>query len=347
MAGGGGTRFWPYSRTNRPKQLLKIIGKETMLQMTVDRLKKLKSVEGIFIVTGKDLAPLIQKEIKGISKKNIIVEPSGKNTAPCIGLAALRIKQIDENGVMGIFPADHLIVGHRLFQKALFTGSRIAKQHDSLVTIGITPSYPSTGYGYIQHGTRRIKGFQNAYKVKTFAEKPHLNLATRFINSGDFLWNGGMFIWKVSALLNQIGIHMPELGDHLYQIQTLKKKKKSITGVWDQISPESIDYGLMEKSDHVHVIKAEFKWSDVGSWNSVFDLSPKNKDGNVIRGDATSIDGKNNFIESNGRFTAVVGVNDLVVINSEDATLVVPREKVEDVKLLVDFLSSKNRDDLL
>ncbi len=347
MAGGKGTRFWPFSRNDRPKQLLNIIGGDTMLQMTVDRLKKLKSVEDIFIVTGEDLAPMIQKEIKGIGKKNIIIEPSGKNTAPCIGLAALKIGRMDANAVMGIFPADHLIIGHRLFQKAITTGSKIADKNGSLVTIGIAPKYPSTGYGYIQHSTRRLKGFDSAYKVKTFAEKPHLSLAKRFVSSGDFLWNGGMFIWKVSTVLDQFGIHMPELSEHLYQIQELQNNGKSYSGVWDRISPESIDYGLMEKAENVHVIKAEFDWSDVGSWQSVFDLSSKNKDGNVIRGDGAAIGGKNNFIESDGRFTAIVGADNLVVIHSDDATLVVPREKVEEVKSLVDYLKSKNREDLL
>ncbi|MDP6533078.1 MAG: mannose-1-phosphate guanylyltransferase [Candidatus Marinimicrobia bacterium] len=347
MAGGKGKRFWPYSRNDRPKQLLKIIGEETMLQMTVDRLKKLKSVEDIFIVTGKDLAPLIQKEIKGISKNNIIVEPSGKNTAPCIGLAALKIGRIDENAVMGIFPADHLIIGHKLFQKALTSGSKIATKMDSLVTIGIIPSYPSTGYGYIQHSSRRLRGFDNAYNVKTFAEKPHLSLANRFISSGDFLWNGGMFIWKISTILDQFGIHMPELSDHLFQIQELQNSRKSISGVWDRIVPESIDYGLMEKADNVHVVKAEFTWSDVGSWQSVFDLSSKNKQGNVIRGDGVSIGGTNNFIDSNDRFTAVIGADDLAVIHTDDATLVVPMEKVEEVKNLVEYLQSNKREELL
>lgn len=348
MAGGRGTRFWPYSRHNRPKQLLKIIGKESMLQMTVDRLKKLKSVEEIFIVTGDDLAPTILKEIKGIKKKNLIVEPSGKNTAPCIGLAALRIARIRDDAVMGIFPADHLIIGFRLFQKTMTAAKRLVLKNGSLVTVGITPSYPATGYGYIQYDSKSSEDHLNAYKVKTFAEKPHLGLAKRFLKSGDFLWNGGMFIWKAATLLEQLNIHMPELSHYLKQInERQENKKQSYSDLWDKINPESIDYGLMEKADNVYVIKAEFDWSDVGSWQSVYELSSKTKDGNVIRGDGTVLGGKNNLIESEGRFTALIGADDLVVINTEDATLVVPREKVEEVKTLVEFLQKRERKELL
>lgn len=348
MAGGRGTRFWPYSRQNRPKQLLKIIGQETMLQMTVDRLKKLRSIEDIFIITGPELAPIITKEIEGVRKNNIIVEPSGKNTAPCIGLAALKMSEMNQDAVMGVFPADHLIVGFRPFQKAISHAKRLALKNQSLVTIGIKPTYPSTGYGYIQFDPKKPVNQINGYKVKTFAEKPHLSLARRFLRSGDFLWNGGMFVWQVSAFLNQLNDHMPELSEFLGQIREAQGSKKgSFSHIWEKISPESIDYGLMEKADNIYVIEAEFEWSDVGSWESVYELSSKAKDGNVIRGDGAVIGGKNNLLESNGRFTALIGVDELVVINTEDATLVVPRGRVEEVKTLVEFLKKGEREELL
>ena len=186
MAGGSGTRFWPLSRRAKPKQLLDIVGDKSMLQMTVDRLKKLKVVEDIFIVTGAELAEKILKSIKGISAENIIIEPSGKNTAPCIGLAALRIGELQKDAVMGVFPADHLIVGQRKFVRAISTSNRLAKQKQTVVTIGIIPTFPSTAYGYIQYTKESTAHYLDAHSLKAFAEKPHLRLAERFIESGDF-----------------------------------------------------------------------------------------------------------------------------------------------------------------
>ncbi|MBN4081060.1 mannose-1-phosphate guanylyltransferase [Caldithrix abyssi] len=347
MAGGWGTRFWPSSRRENPKQLLNIVGKETMLQMTVDRLKKMKNVENVFIVTGADLAPKIRKMIKGIRPNNVIVEPSGKDTAPAIGLAALHIKNLREDAVMGVFPADHLIVGHQKFAKTVRSAIQLSNKNSSLVTIGIEPTFPSTGYGYIQYDHNSPEDHLNGFKVKTFAEKPHRKLAERFLDSGDFLWNGGIFVWKVSTFFEKIKKHMPDLSDQLEKIEKRIAKKQDYTRLWNHIEPESIDYGLMEKSNDIYVVKAEFEWNDLGSWEAVYDVSPKSKDKNVIRGEGVVIEGKNNLIQSNGHFTAIIGVDNLVVVNTKDATLVVPREKVEDVKALVNYLEKKKRDDLL
>ena len=347
IAGGRGTRFWPTSRKNNPKQLLNIIGNKSMLQMTVDRLKKLKNVEDIFIVAGKDLAPKIGKMIKGIKSTNIIVEPSGKNTAPAIGLAAIHIKKLREDAIMGIFPADHFIVGHQKFSRTIQSAIHLAKKNDSLVTIGIEPTFPSTGYGYIQYDQNSSADHLNGYKVKTFAEKPHPKLARRFLESGEFLWNGGMFVWRADAFFKKIERYMPDLKDQLVKIEKRINKKQDFSRIWQQIEPESIDYGLMEKSDNIYMVKAEFEWNDVGSWDAVYDLSPKSKGKNVILGEGVVIEGKNNLIQSNGQFTAVVGADNLVVVNTEDAILVASREKVEEVKALVNYLEKKKRNDLL
>ena len=198
LAGGSGTRFWPYSRKNRPKQLLKIFGDQSMLQITVDRLKKLKSTKKIFIITRSELRDSIESEIKGINPENIIVEPSGKNTAPAIGLMALKISQNDPDAVMGVFPADHLIIGHHDFQESINQAHHLAKKFSNLITIGIKPTFTSTAYGYIQFEKEKNKEDIDVYRVKTFAEKPHEKLAKRFIASGDFLWNAGIFVWKIS-----------------------------------------------------------------------------------------------------------------------------------------------------
>ena len=347
MAGGRGTRFWPASRKNNPKQLLNIVGNSTMLQMTVDRFQKMKNVEDIFIVTNKDLAPKINKMINGVKKKNIIIEPSGKNTAPAIGLAALKIKSIREDAVMGVFPADHLVIGAQKFAKTVRSAIQISNKNNALVTIGIKPNFASTGYGYIQFDPQSTLDYLAGFKVKTFAEKPHEKLAKRFVSSGDFLWNGGMFVWKVSSFFSELKIHMTELNSQLEKIEKKVNAKQDFSSLWQKIQPKSIDYGLMEKSDNIYVVKSEFDWNDLGSWDAVFEVSPKTKDQNVIRGEGLVIDGKNNLIESDNHFTAVLGLNNIVVVNTPDATLVIPRDKVEDVKKLVSYLEKNKKSDLL
>lgn len=347
MAGGSGTRFWPYSRHSRPKQLLKIVGETSMLQMTVDRLKKINTVQDIFIVTRQDLADVIKEEISGVKPENIIIEPSGKNTAPCIGLSALKIAKLQKNAVMGIFPADHLIVGHKHFAKAITTAKHIALKKNALVTIGLKPTFPSTGYGYIQYNPESDADYLDAYNVKIFAEKPHLSLAEKFIKSGDFLWNSGMFIWTVDTFLKNVKEHMPDLFLQLEKIDKLIIAGKEFKELWEEIKPESIDYGIMEKAQDVYLIKAEFEWSDLGSWNTVYDYMHKNDEGNAIKGDGIVLNGKNNFIQSDNRLTAIFGLDNIVVVNTDDATLVIPKDQVENVKELVNYLKKQNRNELL
>ena len=347
MAGGSGTRFWPLSRQAKPKQLLKIIGDQTMLQITVDRLSKCRKTEDIYIATHKDLSAIIKKEVKGVKPKNIIAEPSGKNTAPCIGLSALHISKVDGEAVIGIFPADHLIVGHRAFEKALNHASKIANEKDALVTIGIQPTFPSTAYGYIQFDPDRKVDKTDGYPVSTFAEKPHLNAAKRFIKSKDFLWNAGIFIWKVDVFLDQLGNHMPDLSEQLNKIQKRIKSNKRFDDIWSDIHSESIDYGLMEKAHDIFVVKADFKWSDLGSWNAVYDELPKRKDGNLIKGNGIVIDGNNNFIQNEDHFTTVIGLDNVVVVSTDDVTLVINKDNVEDVRKAVNYLTENDRQDLL
>jgi len=348
MAGGSGTRFWPYSRQERPKQLLKIIGGKSMLQMTVDRLSKLKFVQGVFIITREDLAEVIRQEITGLEPDAILVEPSAKNTGPCIGLAALRIKQIDENAVMGVFPADHLIVGHQKFAKALRTANHLCRKNTNVVTIGVKPDHPATGYGYIQYDPVSDEDHLEAYEVKTFAEKPHKTVAERFIESGDFLWNSGIFVWKISTLMARFDQHMPDL---FHQLEIIRKKiesNKPISDTWKQIQPVSIDYGLMEKmKENLFVIRATFEWSDLGSWDAVKDLMAPEKTSNVIRGEGVILDGENNFIQSEDHFTGVYGLNNVVVVHTDDATLVIDKNKVENVKEIVEWLKKEKKDKLL
>ena len=346
LAGGSGSRFWPKSREDSPKQLTKILGDKTMIRLTYNRLRKIAETNEILVVASKQISKLIHKDIPEIPKENFILEPSGKNTAPAIGLIGALLGLTEPDTVMGIFPADHLIVGHRKFENAVNTADHLAKKGENLVTIGIRPTSPSTAYGYIQYDETSDEDHLGAYRVKTFAEKPHKDLARRFVDSGDFVWNAGMFFWKVSTFLNTMEKHMPELSESLKLIAPKIQKGEPFRDIWHFIESESIDYGLLEKAKNIYMVSGEFKWNDIGSWNALYDVLNTNVDGNIVRGKGKVMDGKNNLIQSNGRFTAVLGVSNLVVVNTDDATLVVPRDKVEDVKAMVDFLKKSGHGNL-
>ena len=347
LAGGSGTRFWPYSRSSRPKQLLNIVGEKSMLQMTVDRLKKIKKITHIYIITRQDLYDQIIEEVDGVDPKNVIVEPSGKNTAPAIGMMAALFQLNHKDEIMGVFPADHLIVGHKKFEKAINTADYIARKDSNLVTIGIKPTFASTAYGYIQYDENSEIDHFDSYHVKAFAEKPHGKLAKRFLSSGDFLWNAGMFFWRVDTFMDSLNKYLPELHDSLTKIAPKLSSGESFDGLWDLIEPESIDYGLLEKASNIYVVSGEFRWNDIGSWNALYDILNPSKDGNIVKGNGEVIKGKNNLIHSNGRLTAIVGADDLIVINTDDVTLVVPNHKVEDVKELVEILKASGKDNLI
>ena len=347
LAGGSGTRFWPYSRSSRPKQLLNIVGEKSMLQMTVDRLKKIKKITHIYIITRKDLYDQIIEEVDGVDPKNVIVEPSGKNTAPAIGMMAALFQLNHKDEIMGVFPADHLIVGHKKFEKAINTADYIARKDSNLVTIGIKPTFASTAYGYIQYDENSEIDHFDSYHVKAFAEKPHGKLAKRFLSSGDFLWNAGMFFWRVDTFMDSLNKYLPELHDSLTKIAPKLSSGESFDGIWDLIEPESIDYGLLEKASNIYVVSGEFRWNDIGSWNALYDILNPSKDGNIVKGNGEVFKGKNNLIHSNGRLTAIVGADDLIVINTDDVTLVVPNHKVEDVKELVEMLKTSGKDNLI
>lgn len=321
-----------------------------MLQMTVDRLRKIDFVAGIYIVTGKDLVDLVTDTIEGVPPENVIVEPSGKNTASCIGLAIHHLLKKEGASVLGVFPSDHLIVGHATFARTLRTARDLALSREVLVTIGITPSSPHTGYGYIQFDKRYELVKNTAYKVKTFAEKPSRSVARRFLKSGDFLWNSGIFVWTASTYLEAMERHLPEHHEILEEIgASIGSKDYSATleSRWDLLRPESVDYGILEKADNICVVKTAFEWSDVGSWNSYYELLTKNGEGNVVKGDVLVLDSRNNLIHSDGRVTAVVGLDNIVVINVDDATLVARMDRVEEVREIVAMLKKAGREELV
>lgn len=348
MAGGVGSRFWPRSKEKTPKQLLKIFGENSMIQDTVERLNGIIPQNNIFIITNKIQKDEIQKQLPSVPTENIIEEPFGKNTAACIGYASLIIKEKVKDAVTLVLPADHIIKDISAFHKTLQTAANFANESKGLVTIGIIPTRPETGYGYIQFDDAIIG--DGIYKVLTFAEKPNYATAVRFIESGDFLWNSGMFIWRIDSILEEIRIFMPELNDGL---EIIKKHLHSenfsevLAQVYGQLRSISIDYGIMEKSQKVYLIKGDFGWSDVGSWEEVYLLSPRDNDGNAIIGKVFADNTSDSYIYSPGKFTAVIGAENFIIINTDDALLVCRRDKAQEVKKVIEHLKFNKLNDHL
>ncbi|MEN8192962.1 MAG: mannose-1-phosphate guanylyltransferase [Bacteroidota bacterium] len=349
MAGGVGSRFWPRSRQKEPKQLLNLFTDQSMIQNTVERLHSIVKNENIYVVTNKLQKKKIVEQLNGVPEENILVEPFGKNTAACIGLAAVVVQSKHEDAVMVVLPADHLINEQDEFKRTLQKAVDYAENSDALVTIGIHPARPDTGYGYIQIDENNDEK-EELHKVIRFAEKPNLATAERFLASGDFFWNSGMFIWKTSVILDEIGNHMLDLRDGLDQIKLAIGKKDFddiLTNVYGQLKSISIDYGIMEKSQIVYLIKGKFDWSDVGSWDAVYHLLEKDTNENVEKGAVYLENSERTYVHSDKKFTAVIGVQDLVVINTDDATLICHRDYAQDVKLVVDYLKMHKKDELL
>ncbi len=349
MAGGVGKRFWPQSRRATPKQLLPIVGKESMLRMTVERLHNFTSHSNILIITNSDQEGVIRKECPELPEENIIIEPEGKNTAPAIGLAAIIIQDRDPDAVMGVFPADHYISDVDTFTDFMHQGINIAEEMKGLVTFGVVPTRPATGYGYIQYHSRTNPD-EPIYAVKAFAEKPDLNTAELFLKSGDFLWNSGMFVWRVDSILQSFHDYLPEIWDSLENIKGALGKSvwdSVLTVEWATLRSISIDYGIMEKAQNVYVVRVDFSWNDVGSWDAVHEMRDKDKNQNVAKGDVIFHNSENNLVYAEGKTVAVVGVDDMVVIDTPDALLIIPRGETENVKELVDSFEKQKRDTLL
>lgn len=349
MAGGVGSRFWPRSRQVEPKQLLTLFTDRSMIQNTVDRLDPLVKKENIYVVTNKLQKDKIVEQLNDVPEENIIVEPFGKNTAACIGLASILIEEKYNDAITIILPADHLINDKEKFVSTLNKAVSYAEKTNSLVTIGIHPTRPDTGYGYIQIDENNDND-NELHKVIRFAEKPNLATAERFLESGDFFWNSGMFIWKASVILEEIKKYMPDLSFGLKEIQESIGKddfETTLTNVYGQLRSTSVDYGIMENSKNVYLIKGKFDWSDVGSWDAVYHILEKDTNDNVEKGAVYLENSERTYVHSDKKFTAVIGAKDLIVINTEDATLVCHRDYAQDVKLVVDYLKMNKKDELL
>lgn len=348
MAGGVGSRFWPRSTEKKPKQLLKIFGEKTMIQGTVDRISAMVESENIFIITNKIQKPEIINQLPDIPKENIIEEPFGRNTAACIGLASLIVQSKQNDGIMIVLPADHIIKDEKEFHATLNSAVNFAYKTKGLVTIGITPTRPETGYGYIQIEEKEEEN--GIHKVSTFAEKPNYSTAVRFLESGDFLWNSGMFIWRADSIMEEFQMLMPELFEGLSEIKQFLGKPeldKVLTNVYGKLRSISIDYGIMEKSQRVYLTKGNFIWSDVGSWEEVYQLSQKDENGNVKVGNVYTEMVVDSYIHSPNKFTSVIGVDNLIIINTDDALLICRRDQAQNVKKIVDHLRINKLTDYL
>jgi len=348
MAGGVGSRFWPRSKKRKPKQLLRIIGENTMIQDTVSRLSGMVDYKNILIITNEVQKERVHEQLPHIPKENVIAEPFGKNTSAAIGLAAVLLEKRCKDAVMLTFPADHIITNVEKFQHTILQAANFAEKSDGLVTIGIQPTHPETGYGYIQFEEKEVD--QEIHQVLSFAEKPNLQTAKAFVKSGDFLWNSGIFVWRVNSIWKEFKKHMPDLH---HEFTNLKPAigtddfPEVLKNVYGKLRSISIDYGVMEKSKKVYLTPSNFGWSDVGSWEAVFSLSDKDSNGNSLIGDVYSQHSKNSYVFSPKKFTAIIGTDDIIVINTSDALLVCKRDNSQDVKNIVEYLKLNERKELL
>lgn len=339
MAGGKGERFWPKSRTNLPKQFLNISGSKSMIQQSIARLELLMDISQIFVVTNELYAELIKAQIPHLPHENIIIEPVGRNTAPCIGLASILIEEKFPDSTMVVIPSDHIIENEAGFIKILETAIQVAQDNNNLVTLGIQPKYPETGYGYIQstEEVTEINGL-NVYKVNKFVEKPNLETAQAYLSAGNFYWNSGIFVWKTDTIRSYIRELMPDMHDIM---ETMKVGMKSgnreivIRSEFKKMPDQSIDYGIMEKVKNIYVIPCVFGWDDVGSWTALERINELDDHGNVIKGNILNLDTKRCIIESNGKLIATLGIEDLIIVDTEDVTLICTKDKAQEVKLLL------------
>jgi mannose-1-phosphate guanylyltransferase len=350
MAGGTGTRLWPRSRRERPKQLLDIVSEKTMLQETYERVKPLVSDERIFIVTNNGYVRIVREQIPQVPPANVIGEPEGHGTAPCIGLAALYLKRLDPKGVMIALPADHIVRQEAEFRRVLQAAVRVAEK-GYLVTLGIKPSYPEKGYGYIQQSEAlmRVEG-HDVYRVRKFTEKPDRAMAEEFVQSGEYYWNSGIFVWKVSTILGEIQRLMPDLYAQLQEIEAAlgtEDERAVLEWVWKTVKDETVDFGIMEKAKDVALVPADIGWSDIGSWAALFNLLPADEQNNVVVGEHMGLETIDSLIYSPRRLIATVGVKDLVIVDTDDAVLICPRERAQEVRALVDQLRENRQHEYL
>ncbi len=350
LAGGTGTRLWPRSRRDRPKQLLDLLSARTMLQQTFDRIAPLIPPENLYVITNTAYVNEIRGQIPEMPPAQVIGEPEGRGTAPAIGYAAHLVRDRDPQGVMVVLPADHFIPRDAEFRAGICAAQEVAMQ-DLLVTFGIQPSYAETGYGYIEAGDdlAQVRGFR-ARKVRRFTEKPDPATAAQFVASGNYYWNSGMFLWRASVILEEFSRFLPVHSRLLEEIMAARgspQETETFARLWQQMPNETIDYGIMEKSDRVAVLPLDVGWSDVGNWATLLDLLPGDGNQNVIIGDHIGVETQSCLIYTNDRLIATVGIQDMIVVDTGDVVLVCHKEDAQKVKHLVDELKRRQQEKYL
>lgn len=336
MAGGIGSRFWPMSRSNYPKQFLDILGTgKTLIQSTFERFAAFIPQENIYVVTSAEYVNIVKHQLPDLPLQNILGEPSRKNTAPCIAYISFKLHQMDPNATMIVAPADHLILDNIAFNKVCLEALSFVNKHNALITLGIKPTYPNTGYGYIQYEQHEVS--DNVYKVKTFTEKPNLELAKAFMASGEFLWNAGIFVWQVKNIIAAFEKHLPEM----YEVFLAEKTRfntpdehVALLEIYPLCTNISIDFGIMEKADNVYLIPASFGWSDLGTWNSAYENLEKDYLGNAVAGNEVMVfDSHNNMVHAQkDKLVLLQGMEDYIVVDTDDVLLICKKEKEQEIK---------------
>ncbi len=349
MAGGRGERFWPRSRKNLPKQFMSLTGDGmTLIQLAVRRILPIVDIEDIYVSTNADYRGLVISQLPDLPVQNILCEPVGRNTAPCIGLGAAHITRGGEDSLMIVLPSDHLIKYEQLFVKTLLDACEIALAGENLVTLGLTPAYPETGYGYIRFDASKPLG--HGFSVMNFTEKPDIAHAREYVSSNEYLWNSGMFVWKASTIMERFRQLMPEVYAGLEQIRasiSTPGEEEVLSRVFPAFPSISVDYGIMEKSSDIYTIPASIGWDDVGSWLAMERIHEPNESRNVVNGNVITINSRKCIIQGSDKLIAAVGVEDLIVVDSEDATLICAKDSTADIKKVLENLRICNRNEYL
>ena len=350
MAGGVGTRLWPLSREDYPKQALKLIGERTLIQHAVDRLQPRYDAEQIMIVCGAKYVDLLAEQLPELPRENFVIEPDGRGTAPAIGLAAIHLFERDPEGVMGVLTADHYIRDVPRFQQALAVAEETAEK-GYLVTLGIKPTEASTAYGYIRQGELIDQvGDFDVYRADGFTEKPDTEAAQQLYESGRYAWNSGMFVWRLDRILDEFQRQMPAFYAQLMALKPAigeRDYEEMLLQIWPEVEKETIDYGIMEGAEEVAVIPAEIGWSDVGSWASLLAVLPSDEEGNTVVGPHAAINTRDTLILGDKRLIATIGIEGLVIVDTDDALLVCSKEREQDVRRMVELLAQNGRSELL
>lgn len=356
LAGGGGTRFWPLSRKDLPKQFLNLTGSDLMVNETIDRLARNIEEERIFVVTNVEQAELMFSSTEGrLKKTQILAEPAARNTAACIGYAAMEIQKKYGEGIMCVLPSDHYIKEIDNYEKLMEQAMELAEKTDNLITIGIKPTFPATGYGYIKCAQQEPKNEKKAAaglfcKVEEFVEKPDVRTAKGYLAEGGYLWNSGMFIWKTSTILKCFQELLPDIYGFLMEMERdmgTGRERATIERVYPKIPKISIDYGIMERAGNVLVLEGNFGWNDVGSWDALQALYETDENGNVIYGEQIHIDTHNCISYAKSKLIAALGVEDLIIVEADDAILVCHKDKAQEVKSIVEELKEQGKDKYL